>query len=82
MFFPLFLQTLPRSQAEIARAAGVTEVTVRNRSKELRKKLGMSLGRLLSSQERRFFYLINRISLNTIWCLEKSRCALYDPKSE
>jgi transcription initiation factor TFIIB len=38
-------QSLPRSQAEIARAAGVTEVTVRNRSKELRKKLGMSLGR-------------------------------------
>jgi transcription initiation factor TFIIB len=38
-------QTLPRTQAEIARAAGVTEVTVRNRSKELRKKLGMSLGR-------------------------------------
>ncbi len=29
----------PRTQAEIAKAAGITEVTVRNRSKELRKKL-------------------------------------------
>jgi transcription initiation factor TFIIB len=28
-----------RTQAEIAKAAGITEVTVRNRSKELRKKL-------------------------------------------
>lgn len=35
----------PRTQAEIAKAAGVTEVTVRNRSKELRKKLGVSLVR-------------------------------------
>jgi transcription initiation factor TFIIB len=33
----------PRTQAEIAAAAGVTEVTVRNRSKELRKKLGDSI---------------------------------------
>lgn len=33
----------PRTQAEIAKAAGVTEVTVRNRSKELRKKLDISL---------------------------------------
>jgi transcription initiation factor TFIIB len=32
----------PRTQAEIAAAAGVTEVTVRNRSKELRKKLAIS----------------------------------------
>ena len=38
-------QNVPRTQAEIAKAAGVTEVTVRNRSKELRKKLGISLGR-------------------------------------
>ena len=35
----------PRTQAEIAKAAGVTEVTVRNRSKELRKTLDLSLGR-------------------------------------
>jgi transcription initiation factor TFIIB len=33
----------PRTQAKIAKAAGVTEVTVRNRSKELRKKLDVSL---------------------------------------
>jgi transcription initiation factor TFIIB len=33
----------PRTQGEIASAAGVTEVTVRNRSKELRKKLGITL---------------------------------------
>jgi transcription initiation factor TFIIB len=33
----------PRTQGEIASAAGVTEVTVRNRSKELRKKLGIAL---------------------------------------
>ncbi len=32
----------PRTQADIAKAAGVTEVTVRNRSKELRNKLGRS----------------------------------------
>ena len=38
-------QNVPRTQAEIAKAAGVTEVTVRNRSKELRKKLDISLGR-------------------------------------
>ena len=31
-----------RTQAEIAKAAGITEVTVRNRSKELRKKLDVS----------------------------------------
>jgi transcription initiation factor TFIIB len=35
----------PRTQAEIAKAAGVTEVTVRNRSKELRKKLDVSVVR-------------------------------------
>src|SRR5437867_2439343 len=34
-------QRSPKTQAEIAAIAGVTEVTVRNRSKELRKKLGM-----------------------------------------
>jgi transcription initiation factor TFIIB len=38
-------EKLPKTQAEIASAAGVTEVTVRNRSKELGKKLGMDLGR-------------------------------------
>ena len=32
----------PKTQAEIARAAGITEVTVRNRSRELRKKLDAS----------------------------------------
>jgi transcription initiation factor TFIIB len=32
----------PRTQAEIAKAAGITEVTVRNRAKELRKKLNVS----------------------------------------
>ena len=36
-------ESKPKTQAEIARAAGVTEVTVRNRSKELRKKLDASL---------------------------------------
>ena len=36
-------ETKPRTQAEIAKAAGVTEVTVRNRSKELRKKLDASI---------------------------------------
>jgi transcription initiation factor TFIIB len=36
------LEKKPRTQAEIAKAAGVTEVTVRNRSKELRKKLDLS----------------------------------------
>lgn len=35
----------PTTQADIAKAAGVTEVTVRNRSKELRKKLDVSLVR-------------------------------------
>ena len=34
-------QNVPKTQAEIAKAAGVTEVTVRNRSKELRKTLGI-----------------------------------------
>ena len=34
-----------KTQAEIAKAAGITEVTLRNRSKELRKRLGISLGR-------------------------------------
>jgi transcription initiation factor TFIIB len=38
-------QRKPRTQAEIAKAAGVTEVTVRNRSKELRKKLNVSVVR-------------------------------------
>ena len=33
----------PKTQAEIAKAAGVTEVTVRNRAKELRKKLDVRL---------------------------------------
>jgi transcription initiation factor TFIIB len=37
------LEKKPRTQAEIAKAAGVTEVTVRNRSKELRKKLDLTL---------------------------------------
>ena len=37
-------QNVPKTQAEIARAAGVTEVTVRNRSKELRKTLGIRRG--------------------------------------
>jgi transcription initiation factor TFIIB len=37
------LEKKPRTQAEIAKAAGVTEVTVRNRSKELRKKLNLTL---------------------------------------
>jgi transcription initiation factor TFIIB len=32
----------PRTQAEIAKVAGITEVTVRNRAKELRKKLNVS----------------------------------------
>jgi transcription initiation factor TFIIB len=36
-------ESRPRTQAEIAKAAGVTEVTVRNRAKELRKKLDASL---------------------------------------
>jgi len=36
-------ESKPKTQAEIARAAGVTEVTVRNRSRELRKKLGPTL---------------------------------------
>ncbi len=36
-------ESKPRTQAEIAKAAGVTEVTVRNRSKELRKKLDAGL---------------------------------------
>jgi transcription initiation factor TFIIB len=42
----------PRTQAEIAKAAGVTEVTVRNRSKELRKKLDLSLGRSYSVENK------------------------------
>ena len=37
-------RNLRRTQTEIAKAAGVTEVTIRNRSKELRKKLGLQLG--------------------------------------
>lgn len=43
-----------RTQAEIAKAAGITEVTVRERSKELRKKLGIDYGG--SSLVRRSFY--------------------------
>lgn len=35
-------QKVPKTQADIAMAAGVTEVTVRNRSKELKKILGIS----------------------------------------
>jgi predicted transcriptional regulator len=35
-------ETKPRTLAEIAKAAGITEVTMRNRSKELRKKLNVS----------------------------------------
>ena len=42
----------PRTQAEIAKAPGVTEVTVRNRSKELRKKLDLSLGRSYSVENK------------------------------
>ena len=42
----------PRTQAEIAKAAGVTEVTVRNRSKELRKKLDLSLGQSYSVENK------------------------------
>jgi transcription initiation factor TFIIB len=38
----------PRTQAEIAKVAGITEVTVRNRSKELRKHL--DAGHVLSIQ--------------------------------
>jgi transcription initiation factor TFIIB len=38
-------QKSPKTQAEIARAAGITEVTVRNRSKELGRKLGIGHGR-------------------------------------
>jgi transcription initiation factor TFIIB len=36
-------ESKPTTQAEIAKAAGVTEVTVRNRLKELREKLDVSL---------------------------------------
>jgi transcription initiation factor TFIIB len=43
-----------KTQAEIAKAAGITEVTVRERSKELRKKLGIDYGR--SRLVRRSFY--------------------------
>lgn len=35
-------ESRPKTQAEIAKAAGITEVTVRNRSRELRKKLDAS----------------------------------------
>jgi transcription initiation factor TFIIB len=37
-------RNLRKTQTEIAKAAGVTEVTIRNRSKELRKKLDIDLG--------------------------------------
>src|SRR5919202_809809 len=37
-------RNLRKTQTEIAKTAGVTEVTIRNRSKELRKKLGLQLG--------------------------------------
>jgi transcription initiation factor TFIIB len=30
-----------KTQADVARAAGVTEITVRNRSRELKARLGM-----------------------------------------
>ena len=43
-----------KTQAEIAKAAGITEVTVRERSKELRKKLGIDHGG--SRLVRRSFY--------------------------
>ena len=43
-----------KTQAEIAKAAGITEVTVRERSKELRKKLGIDHGG--SRLVRRNFY--------------------------
>lgn len=43
-----------RTQAEIARAAGVTEVTVRNRSKELRKKLGIGHGQSTHARRKKF----------------------------
>jgi transcription initiation factor TFIIB len=43
-----------KTQAEIAKAAGITEVTVRERSKELRKKLGIDYGG--SRLVRRSFY--------------------------
>jgi transcription initiation factor TFIIB len=43
-----------KTQAEIAKAAGITEVTVRERSKELRKKLGIEYGG--SRLVRRSFY--------------------------
>lgn len=33
----------PKTQAEVARAAGVTEITVRNRSRELKTRLGLML---------------------------------------
>ena len=36
-------ESKPTTQAEIAKAAGVTEVTVRNSSKELREKLDVTL---------------------------------------
>jgi len=38
-------RNVPKTQAEIAAAVGVTEVTVRNRSKELKKTRGISHGR-------------------------------------
>jgi transcription initiation factor TFIIB len=37
-------RNLRKTQTEIAKTAGVTEVTIRNRSKELRKKLDIDLG--------------------------------------
>ena len=33
----------PKTQADVARAAGVTEITVRNRSRELKTRLGIML---------------------------------------
>jgi transcription initiation factor TFIIB len=48
-------QKRPMTQADIAKAAGVTEVTVRNRSKELRKRLGITLGHSTHFQEAQAF---------------------------
>ena len=48
-------QKRPMTQADIAKAAGVTEVTVRNRSKELRKRLGIALGQSTLYQDVKAF---------------------------
>ena len=49
-------QKRPMTQADVAKAAGVTEVTVRNRSKELRKQLGIALGHSTLHQEPEAFF--------------------------